>query len=103
MDPIISFIKKYGDEILGVSQALTSILEGVALNTADAAKVRAVIEQLEKAHESIADSVDKGIPTVVISKDDITSIVHEWLNNNMAGIIAASMPAEIPNAENQTG
>lgn len=82
---VVKFIGHYGDEALSVARALTSILDGIALNPRDAAKVQDTIDKLEAAAENIANA--KPI-TIKIEKKDIETAVNAWMDKNAAAIIA---------------
>lgn len=79
------FINRYGDEAALTARALTSILDGLALNPKQAADVQEAITRLEKAASAIANS--KADYTVKIEKVDIVDAVNSWLDKNAAAII----------------
>lgn len=82
---VVKFIGHYGDEALSVARALTSILDGIALNPRDTAKVQATIDKLEEAANNIANAKPL---TIKIDKKDIEAAVNEWMDKNAAAIIA---------------
>lgn len=79
----LGFIGNYADEALGVAKALTTLLDGVAINSAQADSVKATIDRLEKAHSEITKYIAKQpkVPNVVkISQADIDAAVKRYLD-----------------------
>lgn len=116
MNDILKFVNKYAGEALSIASALNSILEGLALNNRDAAKVREVINQLQNAAENIKNS--KATYHVTINKTDIDNAVKAYFNknsdvinntvkaavdselNDLEQIVAAQIAAQLPAAVN---
>lgn len=83
MSSFTKFLSKYAGEALGIASALNTLLEGLALSPKQSAGVKAVIDKLETAAESITGSLDNvAKETVVkISKADIAEAVKAYFNS----------------------
>lgn len=86
-----SFVRKYAVEASLVAGALNSILDGLALTSKEAAKVRDAISKLEAAVQAIANADNDYV--IKIDAKDITTAVNAWLDKNGAAIIEATLKA----------
>lgn len=94
MSAFASFLKKYASEALSVAGTLNTLLEGLALSPKQAAGVKATIDKLEAAAESIAGSLDKADGALIkISKADINAAVKDVLQPLVAEEVAKAFAA----------
>lgn len=89
-DQFKKFLGHYAGEVLGVANALTTVLDGLALKPSDAAIVKEVIAKLEMASESITGSVNK-IKPVKIAKKDIEEAVAAVLPNVLNDVVTKAV------------
>lgn len=96
MSSFASFLKKYAGEALSIGEALTTVLEGLALSPKQATAVRATIDKLEAAAESITGSLDTlGKDAVVkINKSDIEAAVKSVLQPMVDEAVAKALAAK---------
>lgn len=88
-----SFLSKYADEALAIGKALTTVVEGLALSPAQAAKVNDTITKLETASANIQE-VLKTAPekTVIkISQKDIDAAVARVLPKLVEEAVAKAL------------
>lgn len=84
------FLDKYAGEALAVSEAFVTLLDGVALNSKDAAKVKAAIDKLQAAAESIGNAPEP--VKIVINKADIDAAVAKALPKLVEAAVAEVLP-----------
>lgn len=90
------FLAKYADEALAIGKALTTVVEGLALSPAQAAKVNETIRKLETAsaniQEVLATAPEKTV--IKIAQTDIDKAVSRVLPNLVKAAVAEALAAK---------
>ena len=97
MSNFVKFISHYATEALAIGEALTTILDGVALQPSEAAKITSVIDKLQAASAAIIDSVEGGKvddAKIVIQKKDIDAAVKSALAPMVEEAVAKALAAK---------
>lgn len=91
------FLVKYADEAAAISKALVELLDGVAINPAQAETVKATIDKLEAAVESITETLatKPDSLTVKIAQDDIDAAVSRVLPAILASAVQEAVAAAL--------
>ena len=90
------FLAKYSDEALAIGKALTTVMEGLALSPAQAAKVNETISKLETAssniQEVLATAPEKTV--IKIAQSDVDAAVARVLPDMVAKAVADALAAK---------
>ena len=91
-----SFLAKYADEALAIGKALTTVVEGLALSPAQAAKVNETISKLQTASDNIQEVLATAPEKTVIkiSQSDIDAAVARVLPDMVKAAVVEALVAK---------